>query len=1099
MNSKLLRPFTMLAVLAMVFLLTMSATIQKAAGEGGKGDPESGSHNGVHIVRFNHPAVDDPVGCTSGAHTLSKFGDRVYPEMGNGGYTSLHTDIYIVYDAATNMFLPGTHVDLTQQATQCLTDFSLDFERTSANVTSGPNMTVDSVTVDGQPAAFTFVQPTYPGNPNGQDDPDPLAHAVSNVNPVSATNPNPPACSPQVSGNSQNGQQCPANKLVITPSSPIPDGSTFIVTVNYTGQPGVYNDGDGTTEGWFRSDNPVGDGAFVTTEPVASMAWMPLNNHPSAKPTIDVYDTVNASKTAISAGELVSTQANPPDANFPGGSVTWHWRSPEPVASYLLTNSIGSFDLTQQTVNGINYYWAVPSSISDSRKASDKAVTDQQPDITQFQSQFNGPFPFTSNGVVIGLPSASFAEEMQTKITFPNGANRTPSVGTLAHENMHQWFGDNVSEAAFNLTFWKEGWATVGEYLNTANNAAINAGGLGTPAGNAAFDTSLINRFNTNYGTTSNSFWTGAPSNPTVGTLFTTSSTYTRPGTAYLALRQILDASASRPESDRWIGAMKQIQSQYGGGVITEPQLEAVFHQWLPNQSAGCSSKLDTSFTQWFDTAYPTPNNATNKPQITGPGINGPDNFYDDNSTCTRADQTITFGPLPDLGPGDTDFNVSASSNSGLPVSFAAAGDCMITDSTVHLTGLGTCTITASQAGDLVFKPAMPVSLAIGPDVTNDAPGGTASVQYSDSLNPTVTISASDDTALGSTFIATASGLPAGLSLAIDSTSDDSILPGTRTWKVVGATIAAPGSYPVSVTVTDGDGRYGSTSFTINVTQEDAVASYTGDMLAFTSPGDSYANVLLRATVLDSSAIPSFGDNEPGDVRNATVTFKEGTTMLCGPLLVDLLDADTVTGSASCTTSLSLGVHQLDVHINNHYTGTTQSIVEVAEPDGSFITGGGYLIIGTSGGTYQANSGSQANFGFNVKYKNPKNLQGHVNIIFRKDGKTYQVKSTAIDSLGIALKTPDGLVCTDPPSSTCLGVADFRSKANLTDVTNPLAPISLGGNLTLQVTMTDKGEPGSSDTIGVTLWDGSKLIFSSEWSGTKTVEQVLGGGNLVVH
>jgi hypothetical protein len=78
-------------------------------------------------------------------------------------------------------------------------------------------------------------------------------------------------------------------------------------------------------------------------------------------------------------------------------------------------------------------------------------------------------------------------------------------------------------------------------------------------------------------------------------------------------------------------------------------------------------------------------------------------------------------------------------------------------------------------------------------------------------------------------------------------------------------------------------------------------------------------------------------------------------------------------------------------------------------------------------------------------------------------------------------------------------VADFRSKANLSDVTNPLAPISLGGNLTLQVTMTDKGEPGSNDTIGITLWDGSKLAFSSEWTGAKTLEKVLDGGNLVVH
>jgi hypothetical protein len=632
----------------------------------------------------------------------------VYPEMGNGGYTSVHSDIHIVYDAATNTFLPGTHVDLTQQATQCLTDFSLDFERTSANVTDGPNMTVDSVRVDGEPAAFRFVQPTYPGDPNGQDDPDPLAHAVSNVNPVSAGNPNPPACSPQVGDSSQNGQQCPANKLVITPSKPVRDGVTFVVTVNYRGRPGVYNDGDGTTEGWFRSDKPAGDGAFVTTEPVGSMAWMPLNNHPSAKPTIDVYDTVNAGKTAISAGELVSTQTNPPDANFPGGSVTWHWRSVEPVASYLLTNSIGSFDLTQQTVNAVTYYWAVPSSIPNSRKAKDRAITEQQPGVTEFQSQFAGAFPFTSNGLIIGLPTVSFADEMQTKITIPSGFNRTPPVDLLSHENFHQWFGDNVSEAAFNLTFWKEGWAMVGEYIGAARTAANNAGGLGTPAGDAAFDASLVTQFNATYGTNSQYFWTGAPSNPTVGSLFSGSATYDRPGAAYLALRQILDASASRPASDRWIAVMKQIQSQYRGGLITEPQLEAIFQQWLPNQSAACHALLDQFFTQWFDTAY-APGGGASRPQLTGPGLDGP-GFYNDGGTCTRAAQAIIFGPLPAKTAGAPDFTVAATSDSGLPVSFAASGQCTVTGNTVHISGPGYCTITASQAGDGVYKPTTPVS-----------------------------------------------------------------------------------------------------------------------------------------------------------------------------------------------------------------------------------------------------------------------------------------------------------------------------------------------------------------------------------------------------
>ena len=49
------------------------------------------------------------------------------------------------------------------------------------------------------------------------------------------------------------------------------------------------------------------------------------------------------------------------------------------------------------------------------------------------------------------------------------------------------------------------------------------------------------------------------------------------------------------------------------------------------------------------------------------------------------------------------------------------------------------------------------------------------------------------------------------------------------------------------------------------------------------------------------------------------------------------------------------------------------------------------------------------------------------------------------------------------------------------------------------VTPIEKGEPGSSDTIGITLWDCSKLLFSSEWTGAKTLEKLLYGGNLVVH
>src|SRR6266487_1638068 len=173
--------------------------------------------------------------------------------------------------------------------------------------------------------------------------------------------------------NALNGTQCPTDKLVITPATRIGDGSVFTVTVRYTGRPGVHNDGDGTTEGWFRAP----DGGFVTTEPVGSEDWMPLNDHPAAKPTYDFCDTVNAGKTAIANGTLQSTVHNPPDAQFPGGSTTWQWHSPAPIASYLVENSVGDYDLTwRDASDGIRYYEAQSGSIGADQKQANLAIMD---------------------------------------------------------------------------------------------------------------------------------------------------------------------------------------------------------------------------------------------------------------------------------------------------------------------------------------------------------------------------------------------------------------------------------------------------------------------------------------------------------------------------------------------------------------------------------------------------------------------------------------------------------------------------------------------------------------------------------------------------
>jgi hypothetical protein len=157
---------------------------------------------------------------------------------------------------------------------------------------------------------------------------------------------------------------------------------------------------------------------------------------------------------------------------------------------------------------------------------------------------------------------------------------------------------------------------------------------------------------------------------------------------------------------------------------------------------------------------------------------------------------------------------------------------------------------------------------------------------------------------------------------------------------VWGKTTAGPGTYDVTVIVTDDTGGSGSTSFAITVTEEDAEVTYTGDSLAFTSPGQTTATVVLRATVRDGSLVPSFGDSEAGDITNATVSFQEAGSTLCGPLPLALLEG-TTSGSASCSVPLWPGAHSIDVVVDHYYTGATTTAVEIVSPEGSFVSGAG--------------------------------------------------------------------------------------------------------------------------------------------------------------
>ena len=78
--------------------------------------------------------------------------------------------------------------------------------------------------------------------------------------------------------------------------------------------------------------------------------------------------------------------------------------------------------------------------------------------------------------------------------------------------------------------------------------------------------------------------------------------------------------------------------------------------------------------------------------------------------------QTISFSPTPPptFAPSGG-FLVSASASSSLPVTFASTtlAVCTVVDDTVFMLSAGTCTIVASQAGNINYNPAPPVTQSI--------------------------------------------------------------------------------------------------------------------------------------------------------------------------------------------------------------------------------------------------------------------------------------------------------------------------------------------------------------------------------------------------
>src|SRR5207245_6759945 len=137
--------------------------------------------------------------------------------------------------------------------------------------------------------------------------------------------------------------------------------------------------------------------------------------------------------------------------------------------------------------------------------------------------------------------------------------------------------------------------------------------------------------------------------------------------------------------------------------------------------------------------------------------------------------------------------------------------------------------------------------------------------------------------------------------------------------------------------------------------------------------------------------------------------------------------------------------YTVGIVVGGYYTrnaSADDTVVTISQVGVGMITGGGYLVMQNSAGTIAGDPGTNNNFGFNVKYnKSGTNLQGNLNAIVRRNGSVYQIKGNQMASLAVYQLVNSAWVagCTGA-TSTSPCKAQFNGKANIQDITNPLAP-----------------------------------------------------------
>ncbi len=251
------------------------------------------------------------------------------------------------------------------------------------------------------------------------------------------------------------------NLIIIDLPSAATTGEILEVAVSYGGTPP--DDGgffSGISQGTASFDIPV---TWTLSEPFNASDWFPVKQVLTDKAdSANIYITVPSDLKAAASGILTNI------SEVDDTHLRFEWETRYPIAYYLLSMTIAPYEVIEQQVYlpGIPRPMPISNFIyADSRVIDQVTPTlDYTPELLVLFSQLFGAYPFSDEKYGHAMAPMGGGMEHQTVSTM-QGFN----LNLIAHELLHQWFGDNVTCKTWQDIWINEGFARYGEYIALEN------------------------------------------------------------------------------------------------------------------------------------------------------------------------------------------------------------------------------------------------------------------------------------------------------------------------------------------------------------------------------------------------------------------------------------------------------------------------------------------------------------------------------------------------------------------------------------------------------------------------------------------------------